>query len=669
MKLKKLKKTAAFILSAAMAFSMPVSFKADSVSAASASGYVKLNTTFKTLKTGQKDYRLYLKNNKAGWKIKKVSVLDKSVAGAYNKKSTSVLLKGKKKGRTAVTLKLEADKRKKNRTKKLKCIVNVVNKTDKPSVPVTPGQPAEPSSPSAVKDLTVSTQQELDKALENQALENLLIKTDRAESLVIPAGNHPKTELRVEAPNAEITNRAVFQSIRIVSIKEHTWIEEAVGNIFSVTALKARIVVSDGASVKEMNFTSAGADIDVEVNGAVSSMALSAKIKLTIEGVGKIEIPILITAQAADAEIESFVPVSVTASAEAKIILNEGAEGSKLKINAEGLSMTLKNGTREAVEVTHSDNSKQNVPNNGKDTEIAKKPSVPSSGSSSSGWREDYGSGSGSSTEAVHRFPVVTIKAAADTYATTMGALRFEDKDIQITGGIRPAVKKVQQSGNFGAKMWDFPKESDGVYAYHTDMLGTNYLEETKRMERGTWVYVTFEDEGVEYVARIVMRFSQILNAGGVKVMGGETYKNSGMTASLDAYTISGSAIKEDPQKGFIQMKIPYESLKSDGGNGLQLAGGRSYDLEDNMQYLLYLREQLWTSEKTGGVTYEELVSKVQSGVRNEKPFLFTVFTFQYNGRMYVAAAQTGYRDFFGDNPDHLLNNTHSIVMTLYETE
>ena len=73
---RNLKKILAAALAGVMACSVPAS---ENLTAhAAAKKYVSLNTSFKTLKTGQSGYQLKLKNNTIGWKIQKASNRQKS---------------------------------------------------------------------------------------------------------------------------------------------------------------------------------------------------------------------------------------------------------------------------------------------------------------------------------------------------------------------------------------------------------------------------------------------------------------------------------------------------------------------------------------------------------------------------------------------------------------
>ncbi len=116
-------------LSTAMAFSMsPVKNPVT----ASAASTVQLKTTFKTLKVKQ-TYQLKLKNNKLDWKISKVKTTDKTICTVYDKKASSVMLKGKKEGRATISVTVTSAKRKKAKktyTKTMKCRANVKGNAD-----------------------------------------------------------------------------------------------------------------------------------------------------------------------------------------------------------------------------------------------------------------------------------------------------------------------------------------------------------------------------------------------------------------------------------------------------------------------------------------------------------------------------------------------------------
>lgn len=673
MQFNKLKKAAAVLLSAAMVCSvLPGAGISQAEASVRAPKYVKLNTAFKTLKTGQKDYRLYLTHNKSSWKVKKVAVSDKSIVAAYGKTSGSVLLKGKKAGRASVTLHLQTAKRKKNNTKKLTCKVRVVSAAV-PAIPdiTDPNQPADPVTPSAIQAVTAASQTELEKALANDSLKSLSIRTTDTVNLKIPAGNYSKVALVVDAPNAEIENKGVFQSITIHAIKENTWIEEAIGNNLKIEAAKARVVIGEGAKVDWVDLSQMGAEIELEINGAVSSVAVSATMKIKFTGNTPIEVPIIIGANAGGTELTASVPVSVATDADANIILNKGAEGSKVKINLKSLLVKLTNSTGKPVETTNADGIKRTVASTGIATTIAQTTPTSSSGSYQTG-SSSGSSGSGSSGSTVkHTLPTFTLKAAYKVETTTKGAIWFDKNDIKVQGCTAPQVTKMQWSGHRGEDKWDL-KEEDSAYVIHNyGNLGSDYLEEIMDTGRGAYIFVTVQDQGTEYEGIIPMNFGDIARAGYVKTYEGVMTKKTDIKFSFDAQIISGSAIAAAPDKGWIRLTIPKASVKFEGGQAPQLTGAANYDSESNMQFNLFSEDedQRWVSEKNGRLAYEEMIKQVQNGIRTDRKFLYMTFRFTDNGKKYTASVSTAYRDFFGDDPEQFGNGSHSYTAVLYETE
>lgn len=138
-----IKKALAVILSSAVVITtLP---QENLITTSAAKKNVSLNTTFKTLKIG-KSYKLKLKNNTINWKIKKVTTSNKKICTVYNKKSTTVLLKGKNEGRATIKIKIKTNKRKVYNKKTLKCRVKVI--PGKSSQTPIPDQPtvSEPES-------------------------------------------------------------------------------------------------------------------------------------------------------------------------------------------------------------------------------------------------------------------------------------------------------------------------------------------------------------------------------------------------------------------------------------------------------------------------------------------------------------------------------------------
>ncbi len=334
------------------------------VTASAAAPAVSLRTSFKTLRVGQKNV-MTLKNNTIGWKITKVATNDRTIAMVFGRTAKSFQIKGKAVGRTTVKARLKTTSRKKHNSKIVKCRVNVI----------------EPDTSQAT-EAVVSTQAELNAALENKNLAKLTIRTVQAEKFTIPAGNYKDVELTVDAPLSDVTNNGSFQSIQIHAIRSDTWFEHAVGNTLKVLAQTARIVVSESAKVGGIEFAKANADVKLEVNGTVDQISVKAKMSLSVSGTSKAPLNVTMEEAAEGSTFVSEAPVNISVYASVDITLKKGAEGSSVAIRSEKADPKITNQTSVSVTVTKADGSKTTVSSGGI-------PTRPNFGNS-------YGSGSNS---------------------------------------------------------------------------------------------------------------------------------------------------------------------------------------------------------------------------------------------------------------------------------
>ena len=268
MSIRRLKMEAALLLAfivsccTVMAPCMPVL-----PASAAAQKQVSLNVRSKTLKVGQKDYKLKLVNNRQGWKIKKVTTTDAAVGKPYGKKKTYVLLKGKGKGsaviRVKVTRTVLKNGKKTTKSKQLSCRVRVKAAAAK----------APDTEQAQKEDVTVSSQKQLEAALKNTAAKTLRFQTEAEGAFTIPKADYSGIDLIVDAPNADMENNGTFKSISVQAIKDSTWLENAAGNFLNIFAKTARIVVSQGASVSGIAFAQTGAKVALEVNGTVNGVS------------------------------------------------------------------------------------------------------------------------------------------------------------------------------------------------------------------------------------------------------------------------------------------------------------------------------------------------------------------------------------------------------------
>ncbi len=336
-----MKKVMAAVLAAAVAVSVFPAGRLTTVKAAKP--YVSLRTSFKTLNIGQTN-RMTLKNNTLGWKIKKVSTKDRTIAMVYGKTASSFMIKGKSEGRTTVRAELKTAARKKFTQKTVRCRVKVIA--------------ADAENPEEAK---VSTQAELEKALRSRNLKKLEINTDQAGKLTIPAGNYAQTDLTVHAPAADIENSGMFNSITLQAIKPDTWIENAIGNVMKVTAQAARIIVNKGACLNSLNFARADAKVSLEVNGKINEVSISAKMELTISGKPEVPVKTVIEETAEGTVLETSAPLDVVMHASADITFNKGAENSTVEIKSEKVKPNIKNLTTAPITIKRADGTIQKM--------------------------------------------------------------------------------------------------------------------------------------------------------------------------------------------------------------------------------------------------------------------------------------------------------------------
>lgn len=309
------KKAIVIILSLAMVISLFTVSDLKVASAATKS--VGLKTTSKTLSVG-KSFKLKLKNNTLGWKVKKAVSNNSKICKAVNKK-TYVNLKAQKAGNAKIVVTISRTNKKGNaKIKKLTCKVKVkaVKKptptkntpTETPvetptEAPTPTNAPAETPAPSPTTPAktetskTVSTQNELELALKQPSLTSITLKTDAAEKFIVPEGSYKNVDFTVDAPKADVANSGQFKSITIRAIKQDTYEELTSGNTITVEAAVSRIVVAVKAVVEKIIFAQPKADAKLQVNGTVNEVGFNAagvNAQVSAEAgssVGKVSLP------------------------------------------------------------------------------------------------------------------------------------------------------------------------------------------------------------------------------------------------------------------------------------------------------------------------------------------------------------------------------------------
>ena len=270
--------------------------------------------------------------NKSGWEADKVSTSDKSVVGLCNKDryAGTIDYVAKKAGTATVTWKLRTDKRKKNNVKILTCVITVVE--------------PQPAQTIIQTEVTVATQAELVAAIMNSNVQKITIATTTAERFNIANfGNRDlsQVELIVNAPNAEVSNSALFKSVTINAIKGDTWTEHAKGNCFTINAANYHMIVATIAEVKSIFCAAAEGSMKLEVHGSIGKVQIDRKVSLNIDGSTKKLVPVVIGADAANTNLTATLPLEIELQAIAALTFEKGSESSKVT-NMAGVPLTVK---------------------------------------------------------------------------------------------------------------------------------------------------------------------------------------------------------------------------------------------------------------------------------------------------------------------------------------
>ena len=306
---------------------------------------VSLNYTKKTLQVGKSvKLKASVKPAKAKAKIKWSS---------SNKKVVTVSSKGnakaKKKGSVKVTAAVKGTKLKK------RCRIIVEEKavsettTAAPAAnvpaPVNSGTsvPVVSPTPTPIKDTAlIVTQSDVSKALaeakEDPKITTVKVATEKAVEIELPEGDYSELNLLIDAPNAEVSNHAVFKKITINRIAKDTYTECAEDNVIDVNCPIGRIVIKEGATAK-LNIVKDNADVAVVVDGVASGIDVTGE-NSTVDISGKTAESIPVKASV-ESEIKTSHVLEVNASAKIVFVIYPGAEDSVFYVDHDGLIPTV----------------------------------------------------------------------------------------------------------------------------------------------------------------------------------------------------------------------------------------------------------------------------------------------------------------------------------------
>lgn len=207
----------------------------------------------------------------------------------------------------------------------------------------------------AGEEISVSSQEELNKALADRSYRSISVNTQGALQLKIDSIDRSDVRIGFNTPNAVIENHAVFGRA-FIQAENCTWTEYAKGSTLHVLNHTSSVTVAEGAEAKEVIFDWGG-DGNLTVNGTVNQISLwndrnaedTKKIQVVISGTSTAKIPLLVHRQESTVTTKIPLDLSIYDTAPRCVVNFEpGSGGSTVsayveaEINTNGQDVTFK---------------------------------------------------------------------------------------------------------------------------------------------------------------------------------------------------------------------------------------------------------------------------------------------------------------------------------------
>lgn len=227
--------------------------------------------------------------------------------------------------------------------------------------------------------ITVTTQEELVKALKSGKYKKITIKTDAKVTFTL-AAKYSNSDLKivVDAKNATFNSKGTVGSIVVNEAK--TVKEYASGNNITINDEKLTIKAMEGASLEKLKIASETGQINIVNNGEIERLDVTGESKVTVEQNGSFgrlyvaaagditltgttddKLAVTVKPEAVGARITSEIPVKANLYCNADLVLQQGAENSGVTVKNETAGVKLENNTGKKVTVTESDGEKITV--------------------------------------------------------------------------------------------------------------------------------------------------------------------------------------------------------------------------------------------------------------------------------------------------------------------
>ena len=181
---------------------------------------------------------------------------------------------------------------------------------------------------------TVSDQESLNAALEEEQLQVLKIAGEGEMNLTLGEGSFPNVLLIIQAPNAHIENYGVFQSIRIEAIGSNTFVEHAAGNEIYYAAESGSIEIGEGG-VASLVLVHGTGQLNLTNNGSISQIILNTLSHLFIDGTSSGSIAVTASAAAENTVITTSRNLNISARGLLDLNLLSGSEETIVSVSEE----------------------------------------------------------------------------------------------------------------------------------------------------------------------------------------------------------------------------------------------------------------------------------------------------------------------------------------------
>ncbi len=205
-----------------------------------------------------------------------------------------------------------------------------------------------------------TTQDQLNKALAADNIEQITLSTEKAVLFVIPAGDYKNKTLTVNIPNADVENHGIFKQITINAIKDHTWIEYADGNIVYLSDNVASFVIDKDVNVKKIFIDTEDSKLNIEVNGTVDQIIVLNRSEINITGSGK-QVPVSVEQTAGGSIITTSTPLNLDIKAKTDLVLDKGAEETIIDKSESNVVVKIENKTVKDLEITTNNSNSEKI--------------------------------------------------------------------------------------------------------------------------------------------------------------------------------------------------------------------------------------------------------------------------------------------------------------------